>query len=73
MTAGAEPSFSEALAELEAILRRIESEETDLDELAPQLERASALLEICRAKVRKADLEVGQIVRKLEEERSSQS
>ena len=60
----AEPSFSEALAELEAILRRIESEETDLDRLAPELERASALLEICRAKVRKADVEVGQIVRR---------
>ena len=62
-----EPSFSEALAELEAILRRIESDQTDLDNLAAELQRASALLEICRAKVRKADLEVSQIVSKLEE------
>lgn len=66
MSEPGEPTFGQALAELETILRRVESDETDLDQLAGELERASALLEICRAKVRKADLEVGQIVKKLE-------
>ncbi|MCM2269857.1 MAG: exodeoxyribonuclease VII small subunit, partial [Thermoanaerobaculia bacterium] len=43
-------------------------EEVDLDRLAAELERAARLLELCRAKIRKADLEVSQIVQKLESE-----
>ena len=61
------PSFSDALAELEAILQRIESEETDIDRLAVELKRASELLELCRGKIRRAELEVTQIVQKLDE------
>ena len=61
------PSFSDALAELEAILQRIESEETDIDRLAIELKRASELLELCRGKIRRAELEVTQIVQKLDE------
>ena len=65
--AAEEPSFSAALEELEAILRRIEAEETDIDHLAEELRRASVLLEICRGKVKRAEVEVTQIVQKLEE------
>lgn len=57
-----EVSFSAALAELEAILRRIEAETVDLDELAGELARAAGLLEICRGKVRKAEVEVQEIL-----------
>lgn len=59
-------SFSEALAELESILERIEAEETDIDELAGQLKRAATLLDVCRGKIRKAETEVNQIVADLE-------
>lgn len=62
-----QPSFGEAMTELEAILRRIEGEETDVDRLGTELERASVLLDLCRAKIRKAEIEVTQIVQKLEE------
>ena len=62
-----EPSFSAALEELEAILRRIEAEETDIDHLAEELRRASVLLEVCRGKVRRAEVEVTQIVQRLED------
>lgn len=61
-----EPTFAEAMAELEGILRRIEGEETDVDQLAKELERASILLDLCRAKIRRAELEVTQIVQKIE-------
>ncbi len=61
-----EPTFAEAMAELEGILRRIEGEETDVDQLAKELERASVLLDLCRAKIRRAELEVTQIVQKIE-------
>ncbi len=60
-------SFSEALIELEAILRRIESEETDIDGLADELKRAAELLDLCRGKIRRAEVEVTQIVQKIEE------
>jgi exodeoxyribonuclease VII small subunit len=61
-----EPTFAEAMAELEGILRRIEGEETDVDQLAKELERASLLLDLCRVKIRRAELEVTQIVQKIE-------
>ena len=59
--------FGEAIDELEGILHRVEAEEIDIDELAAELKSATALLEICRNKIRKAELEVTQIVQSLEE------
>jgi exodeoxyribonuclease VII small subunit len=64
--AGEEIKFGAAMAELEKILRRIEGEETDIDELAAELRRATHLLELCRSKIRKAEIEVTQIVQSLE-------
>jgi exodeoxyribonuclease VII small subunit len=61
------PGFSEAMQELEAILERVEGEEIDIDGLADELRRAAELLELCRSKIRKAEVEVSQIVRKLED------
>ncbi|MEL7059073.1 MAG: exodeoxyribonuclease VII small subunit [Acidobacteriota bacterium] len=62
-----EPSFGEALAELETILERIDSDAVDVDVLANELRRATALLETCRGKIRQAEQEVGQIVQQLDE------
>ena len=61
-------SFGEAMRHLEVILRRVETEEIDIDDLAAELRRASALLETARAKIARAELEVAQIVSKLESE-----
>ncbi len=61
------PAFGEALEELEGILRRVEGEEIDVDSLAEELRRAAELLEVCRAKIRRAEVEVTQIVQSLEE------
>ena len=63
--AGAEPGFGEAMAELEAILRRVEGEEVDIDRLADELRRAAVLLELCRAKIRRAEVEIAQVVHQL--------
>ncbi len=62
-----QPSFGEAMERLEAILRRIEGEEIDIDELGEELGKAATLLELCRSKIRKAEVEVQQIVQSLEE------
>lgn len=60
--------FGEAIEELEGILHRVEAEETDIDDLADELKKAAELLEICRGKIRKAELEVTQIVQALDED-----
>ncbi|MEJ2084061.1 MAG: exodeoxyribonuclease VII small subunit [Acidobacteriota bacterium] len=67
-SAGEEIRFGEAIDELEEILHRVEAEEIDIDELATELKSATALLEICRSKIRKAELEVTQIVQSLEKD-----
>lgn len=61
-----EIGFSTALAELEGILERVDSDEVDIDELAEELGKAASLLEICRSKIRRAEVEVSQIVQRLE-------
>lgn len=60
-------SFRAAMEELEGILERIEGEEIDIDRLAEELRRAAVLLDLCRGKIRKAEVEVTQIVQSLEE------
>ena len=59
--------FGEAIEELEGILSRVEAEEIDIDELADRLKHAAELLELCRGKIRRAEVEVTQIVQALEE------
>jgi len=65
------PGFRAALDELEAILARIE-EEMDVDRLGEELRRAAFLLEVCRGKIRKAEVEVTQIVQTIEERRDGE-
>lgn len=64
----AELSFSDAMEELESVLRRIEGDEIDVDQLGRELGRAAQLLEICRKKIRRAEVEVRQIVEQIEED-----
>ena len=64
-------SFREAMDELEGILERIEGEEIDIDRLAEELRRAAQLLDLCRGKIRKAEIEVTQIVQNLEDPEST--
>jgi exodeoxyribonuclease VII small subunit len=59
--------FGEAIEELEGILSQVEAEEIDIDELADQLKVAAELLELCRSKIRRAEVEVTQIVQALED------
>ena len=66
----AELSFSEAMEELESVLRRIEGDEIDVDQLGRELDRAARLLEVCRKKIRRAEVEVRQIVEQIEEDGS---
>lgn len=64
----AELSFSQAMEQLEAVLHRIEGDEIDIDQLGTELGRAAKLLEVCREKIRRAEIEVQQIVEKIEDD-----
>ena len=66
MTKDAEPSFTDAMTELESILTRLDEDSVDVDRLAKELRRATELLELCRGKIRTAEAEVTQIVQQLE-------
>ncbi len=59
-------SFNEAVGELEKILDRIETGDIDVDELAGKVRRASALIEICRNKLRDTENEIEGILKELE-------
>jgi exodeoxyribonuclease VII small subunit len=60
--------FGKAIEELEGILQRVEQEEIDIDDLAEELRKAAELLDVCRSKIRKAEIEVTQIVQALDED-----
>lgn len=51
-------SYKEALAELEAILRKMESDSCDIDSLTAQTSRALELLQYCKDKLFKTDEEI---------------
>lgn len=55
-------SYGAALKELETILREIEDERVDLDELGARVERASALIRVCRDKIARTEAQVRRIL-----------
>jgi len=61
-----DPSFGEAVGEVEAILARLEADEVDVDELGAEVKRAVELVGLCREKLRRTELEVKEFVAALE-------
>ena len=57
-----ELTYSEALAELGTILKSLESDSVDVDVLATKVQRAAALISLCRGKISAARLHVEQVV-----------
>ena len=53
--------YEQALAQLEAIVRKMENNEFDLDELAVQLKTAQQLIKICRDKLNKTEADIQKI------------
>lgn len=54
--------YADALAELESILRSLEVDTVDVDELATKVQRAAALIRHCRSKIGDARVHVEQVV-----------
>ena len=57
--------YEEAVAQLEAIVRRMETGELNLDSLADELKKAQKLIKMCKDKLTKTDEEIKKM---LEEE-----
>jgi exodeoxyribonuclease VII small subunit len=57
-----EISYSAALAELEEILRTIETGEADIDTLSSKVTRATELIKLCRARLTKVESQVKEIL-----------
>jgi len=56
------PSYSEAIAEIEEILVKIEQGDLDVDELTKSVKRVTILLNLCKNKLRKTEDEIGKIL-----------
>jgi len=58
-------SFSEAVLEIEDILKQIESGELDVDRLSVEVKRASELIRQCQKKLRTTEEEINSIFKEL--------
>lgn len=56
-----EVKYEEALAQLETIVRKMEANEYDIDELAVQLKTAQRLIKFCKDKLTKTEEELQKI------------
>ena len=63
-----DPGYREALDEIEAIVEEIESESVDIDVLTDRVRRATFLIKLCKAKLKKTDDEVKKVLKEFEEE-----
>lgn len=54
-------SYAEALEKLEDILENLREEKVDVDELSKSLKEAYRLVDTCRQKIQKAEMEVKRI------------
>jgi exodeoxyribonuclease VII small subunit len=62
-----EPSYGEAMEELETILAELERDDVDVDRLAERVARAASLIELCRTRIEAARVDVTRIVASLDE------
>lgn len=60
-------TYKEAILEIEDILKKIENEELDVDELSEQVSRVSVLIGICKDKLHKTEAEVEKILNDMNE------
>ena len=53
-----ELKYEAAVAELQSIVRKMENNELDIDQMAEQLKRAQQLIKLCKDKLTKTDEEI---------------
>ena len=63
-----DPTYGEAMTEIEDILQKIESGELDVDELTEKVRRVANLLDLCRKKLKTTESEIQKVIEGLEDE-----
>ena len=59
-------SYTEAIGQIEEILRQIEDGDLDVDQLADKVKQASELLTICRSKLFETEKEIDKILKEMD-------
>ena len=57
-----EMKYEAAFAELQTIVRKMETDELDIDQMSEQLKRAQELIKLCKDKLSKTDEEIKKIL-----------
>ena len=57
-----EIKYKAAIAELQAIVNKMENDELDIDQMSEQLKRAQELIKLCKDKLTKTDEEIKKIL-----------
>ena len=57
-----EIKYEAAIAELQAIVNKMENDERDIDQMSEQLKRAQELIKLCKDKLTKTDEEIKKIL-----------
>jgi exodeoxyribonuclease VII small subunit len=65
-TAPGEPTYAEALGELEAIVAELEGEAVDVDHLSERVRRAAELVQLLRGRIGNARMEVTRVLAELD-------
>lgn len=66
-----DPTYNEAITEIEEILQKIESGELDVDELTDKVKRVAYLLETCKKKLKTTESEIQKVIDGLEKDEES--
>ena len=61
-------TYREAIEELETILRALETDAVDVDDLTVRVERSAELIRLCRHKLRHAEASLDRVFDTLDEE-----
>jgi exodeoxyribonuclease VII small subunit len=55
--------YEEAMRQLQEIVRKMENDELDIDQMTEQLKRAQELIKLCRDKLMKTDEEIHNLLK----------
>ncbi len=69
----ADIGYAEAVVEIDEILHELDDDRIDIDVLSQRVERAAALIAVCRTKILAAEEQVAEIVSSLQEPTSADS
>ena len=65
-------TYREAIEELETILRALETDAVDVDDLTARVERSAELIRLCRHKLRHAEASLDRVFDSLDEDEESE-